>query len=234
LPSDCSPSTPSLSTFRSYWLGRNDDLVRARAPLLFASAQRFRLHNTRWRALRFEFTATRVGAYRAVLIVVGIWLSTTLAAALGGELSVAVVGAITALLLPWMHHRLKAFPALSRCIRRPSLGVPFRAWKLLRPRTSCGIHAHGRCPPGSLLGGAVVSAVGMEAGAVAWVFGALSGAFAYLAAWPYFAARMQHAVWTRTTIGPYEFRTTIRFGTLLPIAIKNVALLVVTAGLYWP
>jgi uncharacterized membrane protein YjgN (DUF898 family) len=57
---------------------------------------------------------------------------------------------------------------------------------------------------------------------------------AYLAAWPYFAARIQRIVWERTTLGPFSFRTTITFRGLLPIALKNFALIAITAGLYWP
>lgn len=41
-------------------------------------------------------------------------------------------------------------------------------------------------------------------------------------------------VWERTTLGPFSFKTTIAFRTLLPLALKNFALLVMTAGLYWP
>jgi uncharacterized membrane protein YjgN (DUF898 family) len=210
-------------------------ILFALAPLLFASAQRFRLHNTRWRALRFEFTATRADAYRTVSIVVGMWLSTNLAAALGGEVSVAVVGAITGLLLPWMHHRLKAFQHRHvefgghRSQFRSALGNFYATYVL------AGLILMVGALLGGLLATAALASMGTQAlAAVGWAFGALSAAIAYLAAWPYFAARMQHAVWTRTSIGPYAFRTTIRFGTLLPIAIKNFALLVATAGLYWP
>ena len=79
------------------------------APLLFAGAMRFRLHNTRWRAMRFAFTATRADAYRAVLIVMALWSLAPVVVALGSESSLMAVSATTLLLLPWIHHRLKAF-----------------------------------------------------------------------------------------------------------------------------
>jgi len=41
-------------------------VLLAAAPLLFASATRFRLRNTRWRALRFDFTASKAAASAGV------------------------------------------------------------------------------------------------------------------------------------------------------------------------
>ena len=64
--------------------------------------------------------------------------------------------------------------------------------------------------------------------------GAIVIVLSYLAAWPYVAARIQRIVWERPTLGPFSFKTTIAFRTLLPLALKNFALLVMTAGLYWP
>jgi len=208
----------------------------ALAPLLFASAMRFRLHNTRWRALRFAFTATRGDAYRAVLVVIGLWISTSVAAAMGGEKSVLAITGATFLLLPWMHHRMKAFQH-----RHVSFGG-----HASRFRSAVGsfyltyliaglvliLAGIGAALAGVALAFALRGSAGM--GQIGVVIGILVAALGYLAAWPYFAARIQRLVWERTTLGPFSFKTTIAFRTLLPIALKNFALLLVTAGLYWP
>jgi uncharacterized membrane protein YjgN (DUF898 family) len=205
----------------------------ALAPLLFASAMRFRLHNTRWRAMRFAFTATRADAYRAVLIVSGLWLSTSVATALGSERSVLVISGITFLLLPWMHHRLKAFQHRH---------VAF-AGHTSRFRSAVGSFyltylIAGLVPlvPGIVFVATplVAASFGSSLGSIGFVIGPVIAALGYLAAWPYFAARIQRIVWERTTLGPFSFKTTITFRGLLPIALKNFALLAITAGLYWP
>ena len=84
--------------------------------------------------------------------------------------------------------------------------------------------AMSRLPTRAFLNGQVIG----------FIIGALAVALAYLAVWPYFAARIQRIVWERTRLGRFEFATTIAFRTLLPIAARNFALLLVTAGLYWP
>lgn len=207
------------------------------APLLYASALRFRLKNTRWRAIRFDFTATRRDAYRAVLVVVAVWLSTNVVVALGEERSVGALTAISLLLLPWMHHRLKAFQhghaafAGYRSRFCPGLGAFYGTYVLaaaLLIGAAGAVFAVLLVPP---LFGIRFFAAFESLGAVV---AGLSAALAYLAAWPYFATRIQRTVWERTTIGPFAFKTSIAFRTLLPIATKNLALLVVTAGLYWP
>ena len=207
----------------------------ALAPLLFASAMRFRLHNTRWRAMRFAFTATRAEAYRAVLIVIGIWSSAGVVAALGGGSSLLVASTATLLLLPWMHHRLKAFQhrhvafAGNRSRFESAVGSFYLAYLLA-----------GLLPlvPGLVLMAAPVVAALFGSSALGWTSLMIIGPFvlvlSYLAAWPYFVVRIQRIVWERTTLGPFSFRTTIAFRTLLPLALKNFFLILLTAGLYWP
>jgi uncharacterized membrane protein YjgN (DUF898 family) len=209
------------------------------APLLFASATRFRLQNTRWRALRFSFDASLAEAYKTVFFVVVIWLSSSLVATLGGaEGAVVLLAGVSALLLPWMHHHLKAFQhghvgfAGQTSQFRPALGKFYLTY----------IAAFGLLLLVGIVAGGIAIALttfvapsGPQAAQyVGIVLGALIVVLAYLGSWPYFAARIQRTVWEQTTLGPIAFRTRIAFRTLLPIAAKNLALLIVTAGLYWP
>jgi len=211
------------------------------APLLFASATRFRLRNTRWRALRFDFTASNGDAYRTALIVIIVWTSSTVIGALGGLTSAGFAGGAAFLLLPWMHHRMKAFQHRHAWFAGHGSGF--------RSATGSFYATYAIAFLFLLLAGA---GAGLGAAGVAWamralatpgsgdpqiigiVVGLLAGALGYLAIWPYFASRIQRVVWRRTTLGPFAFDTTIAFRTLLPIAMRNFALLLVTAGLYWP
>ena len=213
-------------------------ILVAVAPLLFASATRFRLRNTRWRGMRFDFTATRAEAYRAITLVVAIWISAGVAASVGGEPAVPWLAGATALLLPWMHHRIKAFQhrhasvAGARSTFAPALGRFYAVYATTAlVLVLAGLGA-------SAIAGAATVAFSGAAAAPAW---ALSGlvflavpALIWLAAWPFFATRIQRVVWERTSLGPFGFETSIAYGGLLPIAAKNLLLLIVTAGLYWP
>jgi uncharacterized membrane protein YjgN (DUF898 family) len=67
-----------------------------------------------------------------------------------------------------------------------------------------------------------------------WVVGGVTAFAVYLAAWPYFATRIQRVVWEHTQLGPFRFGTRIAFRTMWPVVAHNAAMLVVTAGLYWP
>ncbi len=206
------------------------------APLLFASATRFRLQNTRWRAIRFGFTATFGHAYRSVFFVVALWISGGLAAALGGEKTTLAFGIASALLLPWMHHRLKAFQ--HRHVEFAGHASGFRAalGRFYGTYLLAGLWLFLVGVGAAIVFGAAVSSFGsaLAAPIVGIIVGVATAALAWLAAWPYFAARIQRIVWTHTTLGPFRFKTSIAFKTLLPIAGKNIALVLLTAGLYWP
>jgi uncharacterized membrane protein YjgN (DUF898 family) len=212
-------------------------VLLALAPLLFASATRFRLQNTRWRALRFGFAATPMQAYRSVFFVVAMWISGGVAAALrDDERWTLAFGAATALLLPWMHHRLKAFQhrhatfAGHASAFRSALGTFYGTYLLGGLIVTVSAASAGTVAVAALSG----TSPAVAGGWLGFAVGAMVGAAGWIVAWPYFAARIQRAVWTHTTLGPFEFETSIAFKTLLPIALKNGALVLLTAGLYWP
>ena len=216
-------------------------VLLAAAPLLFTSATRFRLRNTRWRALRFDFTASKAAAYRSALVVIAVWISSTVIGAFGGLDSAVFAGFAAVLLMPWMHHRMKAFQhrhawfAGHASSFRSALGSFYATYAiavviLLVAAAVAGFGAAGV----SLALRSLPLARGADPKIIGFLIGAIVGALGYLASWPYFASRIQRIVWTRTALGPFQFETTIAFRTLLPIALRNFALLLVTAGLYWP
>ena len=205
-------------------------LLVGTGPWLFMMATRFRLRSTRWRGLRFELDVSVRKAYSAVLLVVVVWVSgTVLLAFANAELQWLVLVALApGLLWPWMHHRLKAFQhghvrfGEHRSQFRPAVGRFYAVYAI-----------------GSLF----LPAVGIVAAIVFmmfggrgpdWLAGAVVGVAFYLAAWPYFAARLQFIVWRQTELGPVRFATRITYRGAWKVLAKNAVGLVATAGLYWP
>ncbi len=198
----------------------------ATAPLLFASATRFRLRNTRWRALRFDFTASGADAYRTALIVIALWISSTVFGALGGLMSGAIAAGVAGLLLPWMHHRMKAFQhrhvwfAGNASQFRSALGRFYLTYLI------AGVSLFLAGVVAAIAGGALAVALSRSGNArvIGTIIGLAAGALGYLATWPYFASRIQRIVWERTTLGPFSFTTRSLFRALGGAAL---------AGLLW-
>lgn len=209
-------------------------------PWLFLRAQRFKLVNSSWRGLRFGFDADAAAAYRAVLPPLVIWFSSTIVALLASDRRelFALAGAASMALFPWMHHRVKAYQhraarygdrSFDFLAATPAFyGVYFKAATLAAAGVLLAFAVLGF---GAVFSEARASAAGF---AVTMVLTLIVGVLGYLAAWPYFAARMQAVVWSHTRLGEVRFATAVRAGPLLRIAAKNVALTLFTLGLYWP
>ena len=210
-------------------------------PWLFMRAQRFRLVNSSWRGLRFGFDANVREAYRVVLPPLLIWFSSAMVTALASA-RIGLFGAVAVLsfvMVPWMHHRLKAYQH-----RRALYGA--RPFEFLTATPSfyavyfkAGLLTLG----GSLIGGVLMmmatfamrDPVAEEPSrTLMFVAGGVVGLAGYLVAWPYFAARLQAAVWSHTRLGDVRFSTSIAAGPLFRLTLKNVLLTIATAGFYWP
>ncbi len=209
-------------------------LLLALGPWLIRSANRFKLHNSKWRGLPFAFTASERESYVGVFPVVAVWLG---AAVVGsffefGTREFLAATVLQLVLLPWMHHRFKKFQHAH--VRFGDLSSSFKSalgafyltygisWVVLIGVTFGMVG----------LVGPVMNLAGEDL--YLWAMGVLVGASVYLVIWPYFAARIQAAVWNNTTLGPLRFKTRIALRTLWPIAARNGILLALTAGLYWP
>jgi uncharacterized membrane protein YjgN (DUF898 family) len=214
-------------------------------PWLYANAQCYKLVNTSWRGLRFGFRAPLRAVYGAWLpLLVLLSVDSVLVALQVGERwswgTAALL--ILALSVPLLHARLK---------------------RLQHSHASFGNLRFNFLPVTPELYGLYGSAValilvlsigvGLLASAVALIGwnpltanrGQLgpprseilvlifTGMITYSLVWPYFAARMQRVVWGHTLLGPVAFVVTKRVGEL-KIFAKNGALVLLTAGLYWP
>ena len=210
-------------------------------PWLFMRAQRFRLVNSSWRGLRFGFDGHAGETYRVVLPPLVIWFSGAIIGALGSD-RVGLLGAAAFLsfaMVPWMHHRMKAYQH-----RRARYGT--RTFDFApAPRAFYAIYFKAALltAAGSLAAGAAVivggfllrdSPVGEPSRALMLIAAGGVGLAGYLFAWPYFAARLQAVVWSRTRVGDVRFGTDIAALPLARLTLKNVFLTLATAGLYWP
>jgi uncharacterized membrane protein YjgN (DUF898 family) len=227
----------SLSFDYAAWLGLLVlGLFCVVGPVLFASAQRFRLANTSWRGLRFGFDVPRRKLYAVCVPALLLWTLATVLQALGAPLwAITIASLLTLLCLPWAHARMKwmqhshARFADTRFAFEASGGAFYKVYA-----KALGVLA---------LAGGAAFLVGLVAGLLARgrtspVSGLLAGVAAMLVvwmlAWPYFAARMQHLVWSRTTWGGLGFRGSMQAWTMLRLTLWNGILTLLTAGLYWP
>ena len=213
-------------------------MLFAVGPWLFMRAQQFSLANTSYRGLRFGFRARAGEAYLTLLPVLTLWLSPVVATTL--MIDGSWLFAAPPLALPWMQHRLKAYQRRNATYGDRQFTFTPAALRFY------GVYAKGLSLvlTGGVLGGVAagfLSAWRRESGQTVTastvetvIYGGLVGVIFYVVAWPYLAARLQQVVWTRTRLGDIRFRTEIRALPLFRLVLKNVALTVLTCGLYWP
>jgi uncharacterized membrane protein YjgN (DUF898 family) len=229
----------------SLWLGLAVlTLFCVAGPLLFASAQRFKLANTSWRGLRFGYDVPRAEVYRVFVPLLLLWTTTSvLQAANAPERVFLACAGLSLLGFPWAHARLKRLQhsharfGLQRFHFEPNTkgfyGLYAKAFALLIV--------------GGVLAG-VVAALGAGAAASklfqgqaptpAVIKGLLTGLgvalLLWVMTWPYFAARLQQIVWGQTHWGPVHFEGHMKGFRLWRLVLGNSALVLLTAGLYWP
>jgi uncharacterized membrane protein YjgN (DUF898 family) len=232
-------------------------LYLAGLPWIVHRALRFRLANTSWRGIRFGFGGTVGGAYRSLMLPVLGW-----GGALGAALAAvalltpvpwaalapaAFVGAYA--LVPLLHHRLKRYH--HGRARLGTLEGEFTA----RTRQFYGIYVRTLLLAIALLASAValvalvvvaIGGVGRAAAAIDEAPGgpqavigvallAVAGTwFALTMLGPYFQARLQNLVWSRTRIGPHRFVSRVRARVLWAIRVTNFVLVAVSFGLWLP
>src|SRR6266850_3195008 len=206
-------------------------------PWLVMRAQQFALGNTSFRGLRFGFRAQPREAYATLLPVLVLWLSPTV---MGVFMSDAFWLSLTVFGLPWMHHRLKAFQrghATYGDREFTFTGAALRFYAVYAKGVGFVI-------VGSLLSGIVLVALFASrresdpmfglASIESVIYGGIAVLFMYVVAGPYYAARLQQVVWSRTHLGDIGFRTEIKARPLFRLVLRNAVLTILSAGLYWP
>jgi uncharacterized membrane protein YjgN (DUF898 family) len=206
-------------------------------PLLFASAQRFRLANTSWRGLRFGYDVPRADVYMVCVPLLLLWTAGSVLDKLGVKGAWYVfAGLATAVGLPWAHARLKQLQhhhanyGEQQFSFRPAGNEFYQLY----------LKAFFLMVVGSVVAAPLVAMLVQAAGdgpraIYVMLATAVAGLLMWLTAWPYFAARMQQIVWSHTELGHgVRFAGHMRGSKLWALVAGQTLLTVLTLGLYWP
>ena len=208
-------------------------------PILVNSAQRFRMANTSWRGVRFGFDATPWKVYAVCVPVLLLWTAGTLWTALRGSAAgVAWVTLCSALCWPAAHASFKRLQHQQarygdqsfefRPVTRAFYGVYGKAFGLaLGTVFVIGI-------PVGMLGAAVNASHAAPSPTISLVIGAGTVGVIYLIVWPFVTASLQRIVWSHTSCNGVRFFSDISAGRLCGLVVRQMLLVVLTAGLYWP
>lgn len=226
-------------------------------PALWRSSLIFRLRNTSWRGLRFDFTGGLGGAYKAfmpwLVPVLGVFLFAILAAAAAPHMKsgapptalflslifgfyavLLVAGALTWVWIKRYQHGGYAIAGQQASLKL-SLGQV-----LMLGLKAIGLSIFALLALGVLAAG-VAWAIGSfeggsaRAGAVGAVVGVLAFYAATLFAWgPYLGARLQNLLWTGTRSQQLVFLSRLSARSLGWLTLKNWLLIILTLGLYRP
>jgi len=236
-------------------------IVAAVWPALLKSSMQFRLANTSWRGLRFRFRGSVRGAYAALLpfFVPGLLIVGALVAVPDQQNPPDWYGVLMLLvflgffaLVPWWWWRLKKFQHDHYAYGREQTELRTGAGSFYGVfAETVGIGAAGMMVVGILVAVLVgiAAALGIGRGGLGdgprpggLIFFALIGTLVFvvgllavqLVPRPYFTAKMQNLLWSRTASDAVGFESTLRFWPLFGLTLKNWLLIVLTLGLYWP
>lgn len=213
-------------------------LVLALGPLMFASAQRFKLRASSWRGMRFDFHAGTRQSYAVVLPFQALWMAPAVAVQFT-EFSGWwwALGALPFLLLPWAHARFKTFQHSEASF----LGLRFQCDPITERVYSNYLLGLGLV----LLTGIVVAVTGAllapmfegraddKGGHI--VLGSMLGMLCfYLLVWPMFAARMQRVAWENTCWANVQFRCELDARRACGLLLRHGPLVLLSLGLWWP
>jgi uncharacterized membrane protein YjgN (DUF898 family) len=215
-------------------------------PVLFASAQRFRLSNTSWRGLRFGHEVSKHRAYAVCVPLLLLWTSGTVLSAYAAQQgsftqlpgwSVPVLSAVTFLAFPWAHARLKHLQHAH---------ASFGSWRFDFSPVTAGFY--GLYALGVVLFIAAAALLMLAVFAIQSASGERPSAgvpllltlvpmllLLWLLSWPYLAARQQQLVWHATRLNStLRFESSIQGRRLQGLIFRQTALVLLTFGLYWP
>lgn len=215
-------------------------LLLAVGPILFASAQRFRLSRTRWRGLAFGFDLPRRTAYAVVVPLLLIWTATTVAQALHASAAwiLGCVG-VFAVALPWAHARLKHTQHAHARFGTRRFSFERAVWAfyktyLLSLAVWLLVSLFAFIFLAAFLGAAVSAKYQTPNLTLLFVAGVAAFAFIWILIWPVMACRMQRVVWSNTRWGAVSFRGEMQLVELWLLVVGRSMLTILTAGLYWP
>lgn len=233
-------------------------------PALFRAAMRFRLANTSWRGLRLRFTGDTAGAYACMLPPLALALLPVAVAGafagasadgppgpsgqLPGQLPGALAGLVGFAMLAFfvgapyflwrvkryqhdhyaigdLQTRLKADVGVIYGIFFKLIGLSVAAILLLILLVAVLAGAAGTFGSGGRGTGIVAVTILLGFGGIL-LFNILPKS--------YLQVRLQNLLWSTTGNAVLRFDSRLRFGSYLGLQCRNVLLIVLTLGLYWP
>lgn len=212
-------------------------------PWLLTQSQRFKLHNSSYRGLRFRFTGPLREAYAiwAFPLLLGLAAFGVIALAdpeaPPSPLALTLLGAVMlliALLVPWMHYRIKRFQhrhawfGQARSRFRGSLGRFYLIY------VQAALLLIGFAAAAAVIAWFVMSSGSNSAGAVLAIALVLLSYLVFLSISPFIWARVQNHVWNNTLLGLIGFESKVRARRLAFIFITNLIGIVLTLGLFTP
>lgn len=219
-------------------------VLLAALPYFMRSALRFRLHNTQYRGLHFDFSGAVGGAYRAYLPpLVTFLLPGVLAALMPGK-----PATLYALLLyvawPVMFGAMKHYQQRHLEYGTATAAYDLPARRFIKPFVIAVLVA---------LAGLLVLATALGVTTFIWtkatggfaksgwaqmlmpiLFGMLTAYILYLLAGPYLQARYANLVWSNTAFPGVGLRSTMRAREFVALQSVNAVLTVLTLGLFRP
>lgn len=222
-------------------------------PALIRASLQFRLANTSWRGLRFQFTGTLPGIYKVFgkpmlgMVILGAVAGALMATknTFGIILGVITLFGIYAL-LPYAYYCLKRYQhehyayAQLQTEFRATFGEVFKVF-LKTAGVGLGMLVIGGVLASLLASATLLGAVGSGAGGSSStaIMRALPilivlGLLLQFVPLPYFQSRMQNLLWTQTGSRLVRFKSELQFLPLFKQTVLNWVLIIVTLGLYWP
>jgi uncharacterized membrane protein YjgN (DUF898 family) len=219
-------------------------------PALWRASLQFRLGNTSWRGLRFGFDGSLGGAYRSMLPAAVPWIGfvsmTWMTDRSNGEAAAAFDPR-----LGWaMGLSFLAFavlmPLALAWTKRYQHGHYLYAGQRSRLDAGTGsfyLYALKLFGVSLLLLAAFAAAVFASFKLSHGKDSAMTALFimtmVFYAAWfvillPFGQSRLQNLVWTATRSQQLQCRSALRLGQLVGLTVKNLLLVLLTVGLYWP
>lgn len=209
-------------------------------PWLLRGAVRFRLSNTFYRGLRFDFTGSVGGAYAAYLppILTVLLPSSLLAVDPSGRSTLAA----SALYLGWplMHGAMKGYQQRHLRFGGAGSAYPLSAWRFYKPYlVAAGALFGAMIVFGIVVGGAAALAAkgAARSGWTAWlpvITSLVAMYLAYLLAGPYIQVRVANLALSNTSFPGIAIRSTMRARAFARLQTGNALLTLLTLGLYRP
>jgi uncharacterized membrane protein YjgN (DUF898 family) len=225
-------------------------------PALLRASMQFRLHNTSWRSLRFRFSGSLDGAYRAML---PLFIPTVMGAIVGLALTdrahppvwyfkyVGIVSLLTLVLAPLAWWNFKRYQHDNYGIGQwqtkltigpgPMYGLTFRVFGVM-VASGIAVAVVGGIVAVVVIGAGFSKETFMQNKGLASVLTVVAFLvfymFALLVPIPYAISRTQNLVWPNTRCDELRFDSNLQFRPLMGLTVKNWLLMVLTLGLYYP